>query len=106
MVEQNNTTISDVREWLVRIDTNQAHQTKLLETLNKHSENAYIKADNAEELAQHAHSKVDQTEYKIMQTREDFERHKASEIVMRRWLSGLIVSSILVVIGLTIEVFI
>lgn len=45
---------AEVREWLVRIDANQAHQTKLLETLNARVEKALDKADVAEDKAYEA----------------------------------------------------
>lgn len=77
--------IADIREWLVRIDTNQQHQTKLLETINEQAANAFAKADNAEDKADKALSLAERNE-------ERFDKHVDDEKVGRRWLIGLLVT--------------
>ncbi len=51
---QHSESLAEVREWLVRIDANQTHQTQLLETLNARVEKALDKADVAEDKAYEA----------------------------------------------------
>src|SRR5690606_212133 len=77
--------ISEIREWLVRIDTHQQHQTKLLEDLTKQASNAFAKADNAEVVANKA---LDEAR----KTRKDFEEYKKDQVVGKRWAIGLAVS--------------
>lgn len=78
-------TIADIREWLVRIDTNQTHQTKLLETINDQASNAFTKADSAEDKAEQA-LKVS------AQNKHDFEKYVDEEKKGRRWLIGIMIT--------------
>ncbi len=81
-------TIADIREWLVKIDTNQQHQTKLLETLTQQSENAFQKADLAEDKADEALKLAQRTEQRLDDKEKD-------EKVNRRWLVGTIITIVL-----------
>lgn len=78
-------TIADIREWLVKIDTNQSHQTKLLETLTQQADNAFTKADTAEDTAEDALRLAETTKKEL----DDYKRDEASN---RRWLIGLVVT--------------
>lgn len=78
-------TIAEIREWLVRIDTNQSHQTKLLETLNAHASSAFEKADKAESVADEALQLAKKNE-------QEFKSYVKDEKTGRRWLMGVLVS--------------
>lgn len=59
MSDKQDDAIGEVREWLVRIDTNQSHQTLLLEEIKAQSTNAFHKAGVAEDKADMAISKTE-----------------------------------------------
>lgn len=77
--------ISDIREWLVKIDTNQTHQTELLKTINQQATNAFNKADIAEDTAEEALSLA-------KQTKKELDSFKEDEKVKKRWLIGVLIS--------------
>ncbi|SET69359.1 hypothetical protein SAMN05216389_12118 [Oceanobacillus limi] len=78
-------TIAEIREWLVKIDTNQTHQTNLLETINTQATNAFAKADNAEDKADKALSLAQRNE-------ENFDNYVENERTGRRWLIGILIT--------------
>ncbi|QQK75108.1 hypothetical protein HUG15_05800 [Salicibibacter cibarius] len=51
---ENNKAMAEVREWLTRIDTKQEHIIQLLEDSRARADDAYEKADKAEDDAQEA----------------------------------------------------
>lgn len=81
-------TIADIREWLVRIDANQTHQTKLLEAINTQATNAFTKADTAEDKADKALMLAQKNEQRLDDRDKD-------ERVHRRWVIGTIVTIVL-----------
>lgn len=89
-----NATISEIREWLVRIDTNQQHQTQLLESLTRQAENAFTKADNAEDKAESAMARANEAYERTEENKKAFERYKQDEKVSRRWLVGLVAGTL------------
>ncbi|WP_077603605.1 hypothetical protein [Oceanobacillus sojae] len=76
---------AEVREWLVRIDANQTHQTQLLESLNKRAEKALDKADIAEDKAYEALRIAKRADQRI-------DEREREEKVRTRWLLGLVVT--------------
>ncbi|GGP13590.1 hypothetical protein [Oceanobacillus neutriphilus] len=76
---------AEVREWLVRIDANQTHQTQLLESLNARAEKALDKADIAEDKADEALAVARRVDRRV----DDREQEDKVRI---RWLLGLVVS--------------
>lgn len=83
--QQDERNYAEVREWLVRIDANQAHQTKLLETLNSRVEKALDKADVAEDTAHEALRIATRTDERLDQREQD-------DKVRSRWFIGTVVS--------------
>ena len=80
-------TIGEIREWLVKIDTNQLHQTQLLETIKQQSENAFTKADYAEDTANEALTLATKTDAKL-------DKYVDDERTGRRWLIGVAITAI------------
>jgi hypothetical protein len=78
-------TIGEIREWLVKIDTNQKHQTRLLETINTQASNAFAKADSAEDRAEEALTLAQQTDRRL-------DDYIENERTGRRWLVGVLVT--------------
>jgi hypothetical protein len=83
--EENRQMITEIREWLVRIDTNQQHQTKLLETLTTQADNAFEKAD-------HAESKAEEALKRSIRIESDFNEYEKEQVAGRRWTIGIAVS--------------
>lgn len=77
--------LAEVREWLVRIDANQTHQTHLLESLTTRAEKALDKADVAEDKADKALAVAKRVDKRV-DDREQEER------IRTRWLIGLVAS--------------
>lgn len=81
----NSVAISDIREWLVRIDTNQQHQTQLLEALNAEAKNTYEKADKAEDIAEEALALA-------KKNRNDFDGYRHDQVMTKRWMVGTVIA--------------
>lgn len=90
--------ISEIREWLVRIDTNQQHQTKLLEGLTEQSSNAFSKADNAEFTAKTALEKAESVE-------REFDEYRREQVVGRRWVIGVSITIALALLPMIISFY-
>lgn len=96
--EENRLMIAEIREWLVRIDTNQQHQTKLLESLTTQADNAFEKADTAEEKANEALRLSRKTEQELNEYRKE-------QVVGRRWAIGIIISVILTLLPILVNFY-
>lgn len=77
--------IAEIREWLVRIETNQQHQTKLMETLNTQASNAFEKADHAED-------KADDALTIAKDNRKDFDDYRKEQVIAKRWMIGTVIA--------------
>lgn len=83
--QQDEKNYAEVREWLVRIDANQTHQTQLLESLNARAEKALDKADIAEDKADEALAIAHRVDKRVNDREQE-------EKVRIRWILGLVAS--------------
>lgn len=84
--------IVEIRERLVAIETNQTHQTKLLEKMSQQADNTFRKAEKAENEAKEAKVAAGEALRVAEQTSLAFEAYKEDEKVTKRWLVGLLVT--------------
>lgn len=97
--------ISEIREWLVRIDTNQQHQTKLLEGLTEQSSNAFSKADNAEDLANAAIKKAEEVGAELDDYKKEQAEQRKEQAVGRRWAIGTVITAVVFLLPMIISFY-
>lgn len=89
-LEESRQAVSELREWMVRFDVNQEHQTNLLEQL-------VIKVDKAIESADQADDKAEKALTLATQTKKELDEYKTEQKTQKRWLIGLLFPSFIAV---------
>lgn len=100
-LEESRQAVAELREWMVRFDVNQEHQTNLLEKLVLKVDKAIESADKADEKAEKADAKAQQALALAEQTLKDLDKYKDDEKTHKRWLIGLLVP-VIVTIGIAL----
>lgn len=89
-LEESRQATAELREWMIRFDVNQDHQTRLLEQLVLDVKRAIDSADEADDKAEKALTLA-------TQTKQEFDEYRKEESVKNRWLVGLIVTSFITI---------
>ncbi|MFZ4454351.1 hypothetical protein [Salibacterium aidingense] len=87
--------ISEIREWLVRIDTNQSNQTQLLTEIKDSANHARKKADDAEDKADRANFRLDAVERR----QDENDAKWREDRTEKRWQWGVIATVIVGVLA-------
>ncbi len=105
--------ISEVREWLVRIETHQSNQTQLLTEIKDSADKANEKADTADDKAERALSEL--STYKDEVNRrfgendrrfKDNDKKWSDDRVEKRWVWGLLFTGFFMIGASLLTIFI